>query len=119
MKAISRTSVSLVSLLLMVGVAISSVAILPSWADQTSTNDRVTSRIFSGTIDGVDPMQRLVTVQSEKKDTWMLIAVVDGEVLNGLQKGDRVVVELDEHGMAQKIVRAAPAPKDNPGIKKD
>jgi len=107
-------SMTIVSLLVWVAVVVS-----PSLADQVSSNDRVAPRTFSGTIDGIDPMQRLVTVQSEKKDTWMLIAVADGAVLKELHKGDRVVVELDEHGMAQKIVRATPAPKDNPGIKKD
>ncbi len=107
-------SMTIVSLLVWVAVVVS-----PSLADQVSSNDRVAPRTFSGTIDGIDPMQRLVTVQSEKKDTWVLIAVADGAVLKELHKGDRVVVELDEHGMAQKIVRATPAPKDNPGIKKD
>ena len=107
-------SMTIVSLLVWVAVVVS-----PSLADQVSSNDRVVPRTFSGTIDGIDPMQRLVTVQSEKKDTWVLIAVADGAVLKELHKGDRVVVELDEHGMAQKIVRATPAPKDNPGIKKD
>lgn len=111
MKAISIT---ILSLLLLMGVVVS-----PSLADQVASNDQVMPRTFSGTIDGVDPMQRLVTVQSEKKDTWMLIAVADGEVLKGLHKGDRVVVEMDEQGMARKIVKAMPGPNDNPGIKKN
>lgn len=111
MKAISIT---ILSLLLLMGVVVS-----PSLADQVASNDQVAPRTFSGTIDGVDPMQRLVTVQSEKKDTWMLIAVADGEVLKGLHKGDHVVVEMDEQGMAHKIVKAMPGPHDDPGIKKN
>ncbi len=101
--------ITIVSLLVWVGVVVS-----PSLANQVASNDRVTSRTFSGTIDGIDPMQRLVTVQSEKKDTWMLIAVADGEVLKGLHKGDRVVVELDEQGMAKKIIKTATEPKGAP-----
>ena len=107
-------SVTIVSLLIWMGVMVSL-----SLADQIASNDRITFRIFSGTIDGIDPTQRLVTVQSEKKDQWMLVAVADGEVLKGLHKGDRVVVELDEHGMAQKIIKATPDSKNDPGIKKD
>jgi Cu/Ag efflux protein CusF len=107
-------SVTIVSLLVLMGVVVS-----PSLADQIASNDQVAPRTFSGTIDGVDPMQRLVTVQSEKKDTWMLIAVADGAVLKGLRKGDRVVVELDEQGMARKIVKAMPDLHDDPGIKKN
>ena len=108
MKTIGMT---ILSLLLMVGVAISGAMISSSQADQTSTNDRVAAKMVSGTIDGIDPMQQLVTIQSEKRDTWMLIAVTDGEVLKGLTKGDRVVVELDEHRMAKKIVKTTANPK--------
>ena len=87
--------------LLLAGVVIS-----PTQADLTTAN-RATAKMFNGTIDGIDPVQRLVTIQSEEKDMWVFIAVADGEVLKGLNKGDRVVVELDEHGMAKTIVKTA------------
>jgi Cu/Ag efflux protein CusF len=106
MKTISMT---IVSLLVLMGVMVSL-----SPAEQIASNDQVAPRTFSGTIDGIDPMQRLVTVQSEKKDTWMLIAVADGAVLKGLHKGDRVVVELDEQGMAQKIIKTSTETKGAP-----
>ena len=111
MKTISMT---VLSLLVWMGVMVST-----SLADQVATNDRVTPRTFSGTIDKIDPMQRLVTIQSEKKDTWMLIAVADGEVLKSLHKGDRVVVELDGQGIAQKIIKSAPDLKGAPEEKSD
>jgi len=64
-------------------------------------------RMLNGTIDGIDSLERLLTIHSEKTDLWMFVAVGDGDMLKGLKKGDRVVVTLDEQGVATKINKTA------------
>lgn len=95
------TIIMAVIVLFLTGVGISL-----SQADVAPTNS-IPARILNGTIDGIDSLERLVTLQSEKKDTWMFIAVSSGDMLKGLNKGDRVVIELDEQGVAQKINKTA------------
>ena len=108
-------------------VAILSVLMLAGWAapcaqaDQVTGTDQIGARTFSGTIEGIDPMQQIVSVQSEGatgKGEMRLLAFTDAEMVKGLTKGDRVVIELDERGMAKKIVKTAPAPNVMPDSKK-
>jgi len=77
-----------------------------SLADVPPTNS-LPPRMLNGTVDGIDSLERLVTIQTEKKDIWLFIAVSSGDMLKGLNKGDRVVIELDEQGVAQKINKTA------------
>ena len=114
MKTIRTIGMTVLSLLLMVGVAIGGVMILPAGhADQVSSDDRVAAKTFSGTIEGIDLMQRVVTIKSEElRGEMQRFAFSNLDVVNGVLKGDRVVVELDKHGMAKKIMKAAPDQKD-------
>jgi len=80
-------------------------------------NHPVPARMLNGTIDGIDSLERLVTIQSDNKDTWMFIAVGNGELLKGLTKGDHVVVELDDRGVAQKINKTAINLRNTPDAK--
>lgn len=105
--------VAVLSVLVLMGSAIPSVQ-----ADQVTPTDQIGARTFSGTIEGIDPMQQIVSVQSEGKGEVRLLAFTDGDMVKGLTKGDHVVIELDERGMAKKIVKTTPAPNDMPDSKK-
>lgn len=105
--------VAVLGLLVLVGLATPCVQ-----ADQVTATDQVNARTYSGTIEGIDPMQQIVSVQSEGKEEVRLLAFRDAEMVKGLTKGDRVVVELDERGMAKKIVKVTPAPNVVPDSKK-
>jgi hypothetical protein len=111
---IKRLSVMILSLFFLMGLVIA-----PSHADLVSTDQNVAAKTFSGTIEGIDPIQQIVSVQSEEKGEVRLLAFADAEMVKGLTKGDRVVIELDERGMAKKIVKTAPAPNVTPGSKKN
>jgi hypothetical protein len=100
-----KTQLTIITAVLMLFLA--GIGLSLSQADVTLTNS-IPTRMLNGTIDGIDALERLVTIQSEKKDTWMFIAVSNGELLKGLNRGDRVVVELDEQGVAQKINKTVP-----------
>ena len=105
--------ITIFSVLLLAGVVIS-----PSHADLATTN-QATATTLNGTIDGVDPLQQLVIIRTEEQGQGLVrfLAVTDPALMKGLLKGDRVVVELDEHGMATKILKAAADLKDAPNPK--
>ncbi len=113
MKTISMT-MTIMSLLVLMGVTFSL-----GLADQVSSNDRVTPRIFSGTIEGFDPVQQIVLIRTEEQGQGfvMFLGVTDAAVMKGLLKGDRVLVELEEHGMAKKIIKVAANLQDAPDPK--
>ena len=100
-------SITMLGVLLVMGVMVA-----PTNADQVSTSQDVaaSAETVRGTFEGIDPAQRIVTIQSEENrgEIWLL-AFSDPDVVKGLSKGDRVVVELDDHGIAKKIVKATPA----------
>ena len=103
-------SITMLSVLLVLGAMVA-----PTNADLAPTSQEVgvSAKTLSGTIEGIDPSQRIVTIQSEEKQgEMMLLAFSDPYVVKGLSKGDRVVVELDDHGMAKKIIKASPEQKD-------
>jgi len=103
-------SITILSVLLVLGAMV-----VPTNADLAPTSQEVgvSAKTLSGTIEGIDPSQRIVTIQSEEKQgEMMLLAFSDPDVVKGLSKGDRVVVELDDHGMAKKIIKASPEQKD-------
>ena len=102
--------VAILSLLVVVGLVTPCVQ-----ADPVITaTDQVVARMFSGTIEGIDALQRLVIIRTEEEGQGIVrfLAVTDGTVMMGLTKGDRVLVELDEHGVAKKIVSTASDAKD-------
>jgi len=103
-------SVTILSVLLVIGTMVA-----PTNADLVPSSQEVgaSAKTLSGTIEGIDPSQRIVTIQSEDKQGEMrLLAYSDPDLVKGLSKGDRVVVELDDHGMAKKIIKASPEQKD-------
>jgi len=106
MKAISMT---MLGVLLLMGVNVPSRADLPPTHQLT----QATVRMFNGTIDGIDSFQQLVIIQTreEGQEIMRFLAFADPEVMKDLAKGDRVVVEVDQHGLAKKIVRDGPEPK--------
>jgi len=106
--------IAVLSVLVLVGLAIPCVQ-----ADQVTGTDQIGARTFSGTIEGIDPMQQIVSVQSEEKGEVRLLAFSDAEMVKGLAKGDRVVIELDERGVAKKIVKTEPALNVTPDSKKN
>ena len=106
--------ITILSMLLLAGVAVPGVQ-----AEPVTPTDQIGARTFSGTIEGIDPMQQIVSVQSEEKAEVRLLAFTDPEMVKGLTKGDRVVIELDERGMAKKIVKTAPAIQGAPDSKKN
>ena len=109
--------VAILSVLVLVGLAIPYAP-----ADQVTPTDQIGVRAFSGTIEGIDPMQQIVSIHSEGKEgkgEVRLLAFTDAAMVQGLTKGDRVVIELDERGMAKKIVKAKPAPQGAPDSKKN
>ena len=102
-------SVTIFSVLLVLGAMVA-----PTNADLVPASQEVaaSAKTLSGTIEGIDLSQRIVTIQSEdKQGERMLLAFSDPDVVKGLSKGDRVVVELDDHGMAKKIIKASPEQK--------
>jgi len=106
MKAISMT---MLSLLVLIGVTVTSQAELPPSNQVTQP----TARMFNGTIDGIDSFQQLVIIQTreEGQEVMRFLAFADPEVMKDLAKGDRVVVEVDQHGLAKKIVRDGSEPQ--------
>jgi hypothetical protein len=106
--------VAVLSVLVFMGLAIPGVQ-----ADPAPLTEQIGARTFSGTIEGIDPIQQIVSVQSEEKGEVRLLAFTDAEMVKGLTKGDRVVIELDERGMAKKIVKTEPAPNVTPDSKKN
>jgi len=107
--------VAVLSVLVLLGMGLAIPAVQ---ADPAPPTDQIGERTFNGTIEGIDPMQQIVSVQSEEKGEVRLLAFTDAEMVKGLTKGDRVVIELDERGMAKKIVKAEPAPNVTPDSKK-
>src|SRR5438445_13882011 len=106
--------IAVLSVLVRVGLVMPCVQ-----GDQVTGTDQIGTRMFSGTIEGIDPMQQIVSVQSEEKGEIRLLAFADAEMVKGLTKGDRVVIELDERGMAKKIVKTEPALNGTPDSKKN
>lgn len=109
--------VAILSALMIAGGAVPYVQ-----ADQVTGTDQIGARTFSGTIEEIDPIQQIVSVQSEGtagKGEVRLLAFTDAEMVKGLTKGDRVVIELDERGMAKKIIKSTPASQSVPDSKKD
>ncbi len=106
--------IAVLSVLMLVGLPIPCVQ-----ADPTPPTDQIGARTFSGTIEGIDPIQQIVSVQSEEKGEVRLLAFADAEMVKGLTKGDHVVVELDDRGMAKKIVKTAPVLNGTPDSKKN
>ncbi len=108
--------IAILSVLMLAGVAVPCVQ-----ADQVTGTDQIGTRMFRGTIEGIDPLEQIISVQSEGttgKGEVRLLAFTDADMVKGLTKGDRVVIELDERGLAKKIVKTAPAPNVMPDSKK-
>jgi len=96
-------SITILSVLLVLGAMVA-----PTNADLAPTSQEVgvSAKTLSGTIEGIDPSQRIVTIQSEEKQgEMMLLAFSDPDVVKGLSKGDRVVVELDDTGWRRRSSR--------------
>ncbi|HEX9285246.1 MAG TPA: copper-binding protein [Nitrospirales bacterium] len=72
-------------------------------------------KFMGGTIESVDPAGLMVTIQTEKGKNESF-PVSNAAAIQGLAKGDRVSVELDEQGKVLSIVKNdfAPAPKPAP-----
>jgi hypothetical protein len=109
MQPMKTISMTMLGLLLLMGVTVSSRADL-------SPINQATARMFNGTIDGIDSFQQLVIIQTreEGQEIMRFLAFADPEVMKDLAKGDRVVVEVDQHGLAKKIVKDGSEPKGNP-----
>ena len=111
-------SITMLGVLLAMGAMVA-----PTNADLVSTSQDVaaSTETVRGTFEGIDPAQRIITIQSEyppeNRGEIRLLAFSDPDVVKGLSKGDRVVVELDDHGIAQKIVKATPGMNDTPAPK--
>ncbi len=110
--------ITIFSVLLFAGLLFAGVVISPIQADLATTN-QITAKMINGTIEGVDPVQQLVIIRTEEQGQGIVrfLAVADAAVMKGLLKGDRVFVELDERGMAKKILKAAANLKDPPARK--
>ncbi|TAL12215.1 MAG: hypothetical protein EPO02_02305 [Nitrospirae bacterium] len=109
--------IAVLSLLVLVGLAVPY-----GQADQLIPADPVGVRTFSGTIEGIDPLQQIVSIHSEGKEgkgEVRLLAFTDAAMVQGLAKGDYVVIELDERGMAKTIVKTEPASQGAPDSKKN
>ncbi len=106
--------VTLFSLALVMGLVVTS-----SHAASPNQTDPTLAKFVGGTVEGIDPMQKIVSVQSEEKGEVRLLAFTDAEMVKGLTKGDRVVIELDERGMAKKIVKAEPSSNGTPDSTKN
>jgi Cu/Ag efflux protein CusF len=101
----------IVALSLLLGVGL---MIVPSQAGgPLSLTDPVFTRFIGGTIEEVDHASLRVTIRTEqgKKE---LLTVADASLLQGLSKGDRVSVEMDEQGQARTIVKTMPDGKEAP-----
>lgn len=110
--------ITIFSLLLVSGIALAGVVVLPSQVDLAAANQG-SAKTLNGTIDGLDPLQQLVVIRTEEQGQKLVrfLAVTDPALMKGLIKGDRVIIELDEHGMAKKILKASADLKDAPNPK--
>lgn len=95
-----RLSVMILSMFFLIGPVIA-----PSHADLGAIDQNVTVRTWrlNGTIESIDLVGRIVSVQSDgKQGEVRLLVFSDAEVVKGLRKGDRVVIGIDKHGIATK-----------------
>jgi Cu/Ag efflux protein CusF len=102
-----------VGLLLVVGMVVP--AIQAEMTPLPNQENASLVKFMGGTIESVDPAGLKVTIQTEKGKTESF-PVSDAAVIQGLAKGDRVSVELDEQGKVLTIVKNdfAPAPTPTP-----
>jgi Cu/Ag efflux protein CusF len=95
--------IAVLSMLLAVGLMI-----VPSQAGgPLSLTDSIFAKFIGGTIEELDHASLRITIQTEqgKKES---LTVADASLLQGLSKGDRVSVEMDEQGQARMIVKTMP-----------
>jgi Copper binding periplasmic protein CusF len=78
-----------------------------------SVTDPVFTKFIGGTIEEIDHAGLRVTIQTEQGSKESL-TVADASLLQGLSKGDRVSVEMDEQGKARTIVKTMPNRKGAP-----
>lgn len=97
--------VTIVSLLFLVGMAIS-----VGQADPGIPG--VAPQFIGGTIQAIDPAGLNIILQTEQGKTELL-PVANADAVKGLAKGDRVSVELDEKGAVRKISKLSSEPKDS------
>lgn len=101
--------IAVLSLLLVVGLMI-----VPSQAGgPLSVTDPVLAKFIGGTIEEIDHAGLRVTIKTEQGNKESLM-VADASLLQGLSKGDRVSVEVDEQGKARTIVKTMPNKKGAP-----
>ena len=101
--------IAVLSLMLVVGLMT-----VPSQAGgPLSLTDPVFAKFIGGTVEEIDHASLRVTIQTEqgKKES---LPVADAALLQGLSKGDRVSVEMDEQGKVTTIVRTMPNKKGAP-----
>ncbi|OLC40633.1 MAG: hypothetical protein AUH74_07680 [Nitrospirae bacterium 13_1_40CM_4_62_6] len=101
--------IAVLGLLLVVGLMI-----VPSQAGgPLSLTDPVFAKFIGGTVEEIDHAGLRVTIQTEqgKKES---LQVADASLLQGLSKGDRVSVEMDEQGKARTIIKTMPNKKGAP-----
>ncbi len=94
------------------------VVILPGQADLAPPN-RATAETLAGTIEDFDSLHQLVILRTEEQGESLVrfLGVADPALMKGFLKGNRIVVELDDHGVARKILHAAADLKDTPNPK--
>ena len=104
--------------MLLAGFVLAGVGILPSHADLAPTN-HATAKTLTGTIDDFDSLHQLVILRTEEQGESLVrfLGFADPTMMKGLIKGNRIVVELDDHGMARKILHAAADLKETPNPK--
>lgn len=106
--------------MLLAGFVLAGIVIVPSHADLAPTHqDLATARTLTGTIDDFDSLHQLVILRTEEQGESLVrfLEVADPTMMKGLIKGNRIVVELDDHGMARKILHAAADLKETPNPK--
>lgn len=104
--------------MLLAGFVLAGVVIVPSHADLAPTHQATVTTV-SGTIDDFDSLHQLVILRTEEQGESLVrfLEVADPTMMKGLIKGNRIVVELDDHGMAMKILQAAADLKETPNPK--
>lgn len=96
-------------------IAIASICLL--WTAVTTVSPSEAATAISGSIVGIDQVQRTVTYQTEDGRTWTL-PVTDSNILDQEQiaKGDRVRVEVEvsDSDLTKRITKITKIPDQPP-----
>ena len=81
--------------------------------------DSPTTSIVGSTVEAIYPASLAITVQLAEGEDKLILPVASPAVIEGVQVGDRVGLELAPNGVVVRIVRIAPSPEGSEPRQRD